>query len=188
MGHQVNFFVTPADLLDLEAAIRAAGDVCFLVDSSPTCEPVELDTIAAEPATESPGSRTCFIAQRKDLRAVNTRFIKAQNNWLIESAESPVIEFSPGMFSGTRLTRGRAYFASDLRFRPELPSPDFVRWGDGVLARIKKKLTRHPEFAPPWLYFGPSAMQWIRSSGAIMTGGAIAFTIADDGEDAVPSP
>ena len=82
----------------------------------------------------------------------------------------------------------RAYFATDLRFRPGLPSPDFVRWGDRVLARIKKKLTRDPESAPPWLYFGASALEWIQSSGAIMTGGAIAFTISGGGEDAVPSP
>ena len=178
----------PADLPDLEAAIRGVGDVCFLADKSPTCEPVELDTIAAAPATEPPRLCTHFIAQRQDLPAVSTRFIKAQDYWLIEDAESPVIEFSPGIFTGQRLTRGRAYFASDLRFRPELPSPDFVRWGDRVLARIKKRLTRRPESAPPWLYFGASALEWIQSSGAIMTGSASALTISDGGEDAVPSP
>jgi hypothetical protein len=174
----------PADLPDLEAAIRSAGDVCFLANESPTCEPIELDTIAPEATTEPPRLRTYYIVQRQDLPAVSTRFIKTQDYWLIEDTESPVIEFSPGLFSGTKLTRGRAYFASDLRFRPELPSPDFVRWGDRVLARIKKKLTRHPELAPTWLYFGASALQWIQNNGATMTGGAFSFTVSDYGQDA----
>jgi hypothetical protein len=30
MGHQVNFFVMPTDLPDLETAIRAGDDICFL--------------------------------------------------------------------------------------------------------------------------------------------------------------
>ncbi len=85
------------------------------------------------------------------------------------------------MFSGTRLTRGRAYFACDLRFRPQLPSSEFVRWGDRVLGRIKKKLTRHPEFAPPWMYFGAAALEWIKNSGATMTGGATSLAIPESG-------
>jgi hypothetical protein len=185
MGHQVNFFVMPADLPDLEAAVRAAGDVCFLADKSPMRELVQVDTIAAGPITGPPRPRSYFIAQRHDLPAVSTRFIKAQGYWLIKGSESPVIELSLSIFTGTRLTRGRAYFASDLRFRPELPSPDFVRWGDTVLARIKRKLTRYTECSLPSLYCGARAMEWIQRSGAIMTGGATAFTISDGGEDAV---
>jgi hypothetical protein len=181
VGHQVNFFVMDADLSDLETAMRTVGDVCFLADKSPTCEPVELDTIAFGPATESPRLRTCFVVRRKDVAAVSTRFIKTQGYWLIEGTESPVIEFMPGVFSGTKLTRGRACFASDLRFRPELPSPEFVRWGDRVLGRIKKTLTRHPEFAPPWMYFGAAVLEWIENSGATMTGGAISLAVPDRG-------
>ena len=175
VGHQVDFFVMPADLPDLEAAIRGTGDVCFLGGRSLTARPVELDTIAPGPAT-GPQRLTCFIVQREEFPAVSTRFISAQGHWLIDDTASPVIEFSPGRFTGSELTRGRAYFASDLRFRPELPSPDFTRWGDKVLARIKKKLTRRPEFAPQWLYFGASALQWIQDSGAVITGGATSFT------------
>lgn len=92
-----------------------------------------------------------------------------------------MIEFDPGVFSGTRLTRGRAYFASDLRFRPELLSPEFVRWGDRVLGKVRKKLTRHPEFAAPGMYFGAAALRWIENSGAAVSGGAISFAISDSG-------
>src|SRR5215472_9871395 len=179
VGHQVDFFVMPADLPELETAMRAAGDLCFLSDKSPTRQPAELDTIASGAATEPARMRTCFIVQRKDVAAVSTRFVRTQGYWLIEGPASPVIEFSPGLFSGTKLTRGRAYFASDLRFRPELPSPEFVRWGDSVLGRIKNKLTRHPEFAPPWMYFGAAVLEWIEISGATMTGGATSLTVAD---------
>jgi len=50
-----------------------------------------------------------------------------------------------------------------------------------VLGRIKKKLTRHPEFAPPWMYFGAAALEWIKNSGATMTGGATSLAIPESG-------
>jgi hypothetical protein len=176
VGHQVNFFVMPADLPGLESAIRAAGDVCFLGDRSPTARPFELGTIAFRPAGEPPRLK-CFIVRRQELPSVSTRFVAMENCWLVEDAKSPVVEFSPGLFAGSRLTRGRAYFAADLRFRHQQPDPGFVSWGDRMLTRIRKELTRRPESAPPWLYFGASAVQWIRDSGATLTGGATSFTI-----------
>jgi hypothetical protein len=50
-----------------------------------------------------------------------------------------------------------------------------------VLSRIKKKLSRHPEFAPPWMYFGAAVLEWIENSGATMTGGAISLVVPDSG-------
>ena len=166
----------PGELACLEAAVRATGDVCFLRDRSPTAQPVETSTLVPEAVTGAP----CFkylIVRRHELATVSTRFIKTQGYWHIEETRSPVIEFTPCLFTGSGLTRGRAYFASDLRFRPELPSPDFVRWGDRVLNRIRKRLTRWPEFAAPWLYFGAEALQWIQDSGASSDGGATSFKI-----------
>jgi len=175
VGHQVNFLVMQAELPDLEDAIRATGDVCFLGEESPTAQPVELGTLIAEPVTGPPRFKY-LIVRRPELPAVSTRFVATQAYWLIEATRSPVIEFTPCRFTGSTLGRGRAYFASDLRFRPEPPDPDFVRWGDRVLTRIKKKLTRRPEFAP-WLYFGASALQWIQDTGATMNASAASFTI-----------
>jgi hypothetical protein len=175
VGHQVNFFVMPAELSDLEAAIRTTGDVCFLGEESPTAQPVELGALVPASVTVPPRFKY-LILRRQELLGVSTRFVAAQGYWLIEATRSPVIEFSPCRFTGSTLTRGRAYFSSDLRFRPEPPDPDFVRWGDRVLTRIKKKLTRRQEFAP-WLYFGASALQWVQDSGATMTGGATSFMI-----------
>jgi hypothetical protein len=144
VGHQVSFFVMPADLPDLETAIRATGDVCCIADKSPTCEPVELDTIAFGTPAE-PRLRTCFIVQRKDIASVSTRFIKIQGYWLIEGTESPVIEFSPGVFSGTRMTRGRAYFASDLRLRPELQVPSSSAGATECSAGSRRSSHAQPE-------------------------------------------
>jgi hypothetical protein len=117
VGHQVNFFVMPADLPELETAMRTTGDLCFLADKSPTSEPVELDTIASG-AARAPRLRTCFIVQRKDVAVVSTRFSKTQGYWLIEGTESPVIEFSPGVFSGARVDQGPRLF----RKRPAIPA------------------------------------------------------------------
>jgi hypothetical protein len=174
MGHQVNFFALPTDLPAIEAAIRTTGDVCFVEDRTPRAKPAELGTLAIEPGDMGRRPLGAYIVRRSDLGAVKTRFVSTQGYWLIESADSPVIEFDRCFFDGNVLRRGRAYFASDLRFRPEPPRPDFVKWGDRVLARIKKVLTRAPEL-PPRIYVSADALQWIREQSASASGGALEF-------------
>lgn len=174
MGHQVNFFVLPADLPVIEAAIRTTGDVCLLSDRTPTAMPAELAALSAAAGDAGSHPLAAYIVRRHDLDAVKTRFVSAQGYWVIESSDSPVIEFCPGFFDGTVLRRGRAYFASDLRFRAELPSRDFIAWGDRVLARIKKVLARVPDVAPG-IYTSASALQWIREEGAAARNGAVEF-------------
>ena len=87
--------------------------------------------------------RACIVREA-ELAEARTGFIAAQGYWLIEPMVSPVIEFGRCFSDGTVLRLGRAYFASDLRFRPELPDPEFVRWGNRVLSRIRKQLHRAP--------------------------------------------
>lgn len=74
MGHQVSFFVMLAGLLDLEAVIRAAGEICFRVGKSPACEPIELATIAGwaahSAATAAPTSWRSARTSGVKLRAV----------------------------------------------------------------------------------------------------------------------
>ena len=171
MGHQVNFFVLPADLPVIESAIRSAGEACFLEDRTTTERPTALDTLAFGPGEMGRRQLRAYIARESELAAVQTRFIAAQGYWLIEPTVSPVIEFDRCFFDGSVLRRGRAYFASDLRFRPELPDPDFVRWGDRVLSRIKKVLQRTPELAS-WIYVSAAALEWTRDNHAVMDGGA----------------
>ena len=165
MGHQVNFLALPTDLPVIEAAIRATGDVCFLEDRTPTAKPAELDTLAFSPGEMGRRPLRAYMVRRADLSAVNTRFVPGQGYWVIDDLSSPVIEFSRCFFDDTVLRLGRAYFATDLRFRPELASPDFVKWGDRVLARIKKTLRRAPGIAN-WIYVSTDALQWIEEHHA----------------------
>jgi hypothetical protein len=71
-----------------------------------------------------------------------------------------------------------AYFASDLRFRPQLPDPDFVKWADRMLARIKKLLIRVPEVSS-LSYFSPAALQWVSQDGITGSGDGLAFRRAE---------
>ena len=174
MGHQVNFFVLPADLPVIERAIRSSGDVCFLEDRTPTERPVVLDTLAFDKAEMGHRQFRAYIARESALPAVQTKFIAAQGYWLIDAAVSPVIEFDRCFFDGHVLRRGRAYFATDLRFRPELPDPDFVKWGDRIMSRIKKTLLRAPE-VPSSIYVSAAALEWIRHNHAVTDGGALSI-------------
>ena len=160
MGHQVNFFVLPADMAALEATIRKTGDVCFLEHRSPAPEPVELPALAFGPGERGHRPLGIELVRREDLGKVVMRRLGDQDQWIVKGSESPVVELDRCFFDGMVLRRGRAYFASDLRFRPELPDPDFVKWGDQVLNRIRKLLVRVPELSPH-SYFSPSAADWI---------------------------
>jgi hypothetical protein len=93
-----------------------------------------------------------------------------------------VIEFSRCFFDGQTLRRGRAYFATDLRFRPELPEASLAAWGDRVLSRIKTQLLRAPEL-PQGTYAGADALQWIRTRKAVAGGGALNFTADKESRD-----
>ena len=52
------------------------------------------------------------------------------------------------------------------------PAPDFVLWGDKVLARIKKVLSRAPAIAP-YIYASADALRWIEQDD--VTGNDLAF-------------
>ena len=160
MGHQVNFFVLPPDLPAIEAAIRTTGPLCFLEDRTPTHEPSVLQTLAFEAGDMGRRQLRAYITRPSDLRDVKTRFIKQQGYWLIDSLDSPVIEFDRCFFDGQVLRPGRAYFASDLRFRASLPSRDFVKWGDRVMARIRTLLKRAPNIGRN-IYASADALRWI---------------------------
>jgi hypothetical protein len=174
MGHQVNFFVLPADLPEIEAAILTTGDVCLLADRMPAARPAKLATLAIEPGEMGRRPLRAYIARRSDLGAVETQFVSTQGHWVIDAAGSPVIEFDRCFFDGSVLRRGRAYFASDLRFRAALPSPEFVEWGDRVFSRIKDVLTRAPDIAPG-AYVSAGALRWIGQTGAYASRGMLEF-------------
>jgi hypothetical protein len=166
MGHQVNFLALPTDLPTMEAAIRATGDVCFLEDRTPTAKPAELDTpllCARRDGAASPG-RVCRPACRSERSHDDVRprsgLLGDRVRFLAGHRVQPVF-----LRRHRAATRPGAYFATDLRFRPELPSPDFVIWGDRVLGRIKKTLRRAPGI-PNWIYVSSDALRWIEEHHA----------------------
>ena len=66
----------------------------------------------------------------------------------------------------------RAYFVSDLWFRPSLPSRDFVKWGDRVMARIRTLLKRTPNIGRH-IYVSADALRWIERED--VSGNELAF-------------
>ena len=166
MGHQVNFLMLPTDLPMIKAAIRNTGEVRFLADRTPTAEPIEIATLAFDAGEMGRRPLGAYIARSSELGEVKTKFVETQGYWLIDSLSSPVIEFSPCYFDGNVLRRGRTYFATDSKFRAELPGEDFVTWGDRVLGRIKSALLRVPEISAE-AYLSADARQWIEQNHAV---------------------
>jgi hypothetical protein len=137
----------------------------FLEDRAPAQSPRHLTTLAFAPGEMGHRQLGAYIARSSDLSAIRTRFIPGQGYWLIDSSTSPVVEFSRWYFDGNVLRAGRAYFATDLRFRPSLPDPGFVKWGDRVLNAIRRSLLRSPSIAS-FMYASSAALEWIETSRA----------------------
>jgi hypothetical protein len=165
MGHQLSFLMLPADLPIVEAAIRSTGDVCFLESRRPAADQTEIGTLAFQPGEMGHRPLGAYIVRGTQLGEVKNRFVDAEGYWVIDSLSSPVIEFSRCFFDGHLLRRGRAYFATDSRFRFELPGDDFVAWGDRVLRRIKDTLQRVPEISTS-AYVSSDARRWIEEHHA----------------------
>ena len=158
----------------IEEAIRRTDDVVFLEDRTSTSTPSQLSSLSFAPGQMGHRQLRAYIARVQDLPAIKTRFVPEQDYWLIDSSDSPVVEFSRCFFDGRVLRAGRAYFPSDLRFRPHLPEADFVKWADRVLNSIRKSLIRAPSIAR-YVYASRSALDWIDSNRA--TGNALEYRL-----------
>ena len=161
MGHQVNFYLDPADTIALEEAIRTLGPLLVLHSRSPGPEPRVLECVSIEES----GQPWLFLhlVRPEDLQSVVTRHVPAQGYWTIDVLRSPVIELNRCFFDGKILRRGRLYYVDGFYNASDEwqeKSDSFKRWAKTVLAKVKKGLKKHEMD-----YIGTGAETWLASSG-----------------------
>lgn len=161
MGHQVNFYLDPQDMVSLEQTIRTLGPLLVLHSRSPASEPKVLESASIE----ENGQPWLFVllVRPEDLQAVVTRHVPAQGYWTVDVSKSPVIEFNRCFFDSRILRRGRLYYVDgyyNANQTWEEKADTFRIWAKAVLTKTKKALKKHNTD-----HIGVGAAAWLSSSG-----------------------
>ena len=166
MGHQVNFYATPADIGELESAIRDLEPMAVLHDRSPTMEPRRLSSLRF--SEESQPLLFYYLVRIADLPGVLTQHVPAQGYWTIDLLRSPVVEFSSCYFDRRILRRGRVYYVDGF-FGPNetwIETPESFRlWAKSVIKATRKTLKRHGTD-----YIGKDALTWLERENGRLEG------------------
>jgi hypothetical protein len=129
MGHQVNFYLAPEDLRDLERRLREIQPLTVIHRRSPSDQPRVVDSFEVL----EDGKPWFFLAcvRTEDLAHVTLRHVPEQGYWVVDEYQSPVIELTRCFFDGRILRSGRLYY-NDGFWGPdktwvEKPEP-FRKW------------------------------------------------------------
>jgi hypothetical protein len=158
MGSQLNYFVIPADMRLLETAFRSIEPMFVLTHYSPTAD---LHTVKNFAHVDSGKFELYFALVRPvDLSLVITRYVSAQNHWVIDTMRSPVVEVTGCFFDDNVLRRGRLYFNNSY-YREDgeliIKSEAFCKWGRALISTARRQLVKRPD---SFFYIGAEAQKW----------------------------
>jgi hypothetical protein len=138
MGRQVNFYMMPEDVFDLEAQLKARGDVVFLAVRMSGPQPREEETIG--PLPRDFGMR--YLARRQDLGTLRITHVPEQGDYVINASFSPVVELSRSRLDDDtgRLAPGRLYVSTSAwdGSTQIAATPEFLAWAGTLFNAIKK--------------------------------------------------
>jgi len=103
---QINFFMMPEDVAELEQYIKEQGLV-MVADRMPEKKPVILQKLATD------NFLTTYIANPSNLNKLKIEYSENQKVYYIMPIQSPVIEFQKPVYipAENRMNKGRLYFA-----------------------------------------------------------------------------
>ncbi|MFY0525049.1 hypothetical protein ACN28I_18530 [Archangium gephyra] len=143
MGHQLRFFLTPADLQLLEQRLKAHCPVVYLDYRSEQPAPRLLSTLAV--AEFSKTWLTIFLAPPESLQALRFEHVVKQGYWTVDLLRSPIIELSRCFYDGKLLRVGRLFY--DRGFHDETGNwvekpASFQTWAKKILSVARKGIQR----------------------------------------------
>lgn len=152
MGRQVNFFMHPDDLPELEAELRDRWSLLFYPRTVNRAPIDALESLALDYSTIAPRDEKMYavLSPRYDADYGFTCYYNGRRkDFMICVSTSPVIEFHRCFFDGKVLKAGRMYFV------PQDDPAYFVPWADSVLKWVRRRYTRVGRH-----YAGPCAIVW----------------------------
>jgi hypothetical protein len=161
VGHQINFYALPKDVLDMEEQVRRFEPIAILHSRSTTSGP---RPVASTQLTEDGLEWLFFYLVRKpDIYAVAMEHVPAQRYWTVDVLASPVVELARCHFDGRALRRGRMFYV-DRYLSAEgtwVEKPDSFRtWAKKVLGVARKCFRKQGAE-----YMGREALRWLQESG-----------------------
>jgi hypothetical protein len=161
MGHQVNFYLDPADTAELESVWRSFEPMIVLHSRSPSEEPLSVHNVRH--VEDGEPWLYYYLVRPDELPAVRTMHVPAQRYWAIDELRSPVIQFSGCFFDDTVLGRGRLYYVDGFYNAAqvwELKPERFRLWAKVMLGKTRKALTKRQTN-----YIGAGAASWLTLDG-----------------------
>jgi hypothetical protein len=155
MGRQINFFMMPEDVAELDEQVREMGFL-MVADKMPTSEILYLNSLNSKECHD----KFLFLEQEKPV--IHTKFIEEQNFYWIHPMENPVIEFSPCHLSedGNTLIEGRFFYEIEYFNNKEqllTCSDEFLKKAEKLFRSYKK---RFKKYRIKRYYIGDSAWNW----------------------------
>lgn len=141
MGHQINFYLSPRDMLELEKELLSLEETLILHDRSRGPYPRIVDSTDLV----EDGDRQHFFnfVRTADLDSVVMKEVKTQGYWNIDDLRSPVIEFTRSNFNGELIRRGRLYYIDvyyDDSGKLVGKTPGFDVWAKKVLSKARRSM------------------------------------------------
>jgi hypothetical protein len=163
MGHQINFFLGPCDLVELETRLTGAGDLIILHSRSPKPEAKVVQSVKF---TEDGKQWLLYLVRSADLNNILIKEVVAQGYWVIDNLFSPVVELDRCHYNGMVLKRGRLYYVDGF-YNPEglwIEKPaNFKAWAKHLFTAARKSLVYDKKLGA---YIGPEAAL-MRISGEV---------------------
>lgn len=145
-SHQVNFFMTPLDLLECERRIQENGPVVFFEYCSTERTP---HVIKNSKIVEMGKERLSIgLARPQDLSLIRFKSVEGQSYFTLDILRSPAIELNRCYFDGNHLRRGRLYFtvkSYDESGALIEKNTEFLLWAQALLKTAKAGLALDPQ-------------------------------------------
>src|SRR5687767_2811066 len=90
LGRQVNFYMHPDDLAELQREIERRGDIAIYASGSSDRKPMELPSVVV--TNYGGDDLTVYLARKGETASIVTK--PAADHFWIAADESPVLEFS----------------------------------------------------------------------------------------------
>jgi len=163
MGRQINFFMMPEDVAELDKKIKELGLV-ILDDCMPT------DSIVIHNSLLKTLTPTSYFALPNELEKITTTHLEKRNLFIINQMRSPAIEFSQSIIINdtNKMASGRFFFDAmyfDKNNEYISVSDDLKKCNDKLFSWFKRK---YQNGCKNGLYICTHAQHWIIQNDASM--------------------
>jgi len=109
MGKQINFFMLPEDLVEIDAKVKELG-LTIIADRMPTEEIIVLDSLIND-------YDDMYLLLEEDLKEVKSKYMTNQKIFWIHPMQVPAMEFSKSLYRPNLnfITLGRIYYDKEYR-------------------------------------------------------------------------